>query len=226
MFFSFERKLSHLNSVEQRWRFFEMSRRSSRCVLRCCGRFVVYKHLVPLAVWKTNLMKQYYIIRNDQPAGPYTIEELATMGITPDTIVWAEDIVDWIPAYQVSELNSLFASTTAQTSPIYLEPSDRATEAPRYDTAGLEGRPSVRPPKPPTYLVWSILVTIFISRIIGIIALVYSVQVSSCYYAGNYEGAAHASRQARRWVRVPVYIVLGLLLAFLIEELIRWIVGA
>lgn len=143
------------------------------------------------------------------------------MGITPDTMVWAEDIVDWIPAYQVSELNSLFASTTAQTPPPYQEPSGRATEAPRYDTAGLEGWPSVRPPKPPTYLVWSILVTIFISRIIGIIALVYSVQVSSCYYAGNYEGAAHASRQARRWLRVPVYIVLGLLLAFFIGELIR-----
>lgn len=166
-------------------------------------------------------MKQYYIIRNDQPAGPYTLEELAAMEITPDTIVWAEDIVDWIPAYQVSELNSLFASTTAQTPPPYQEPSGRATEAPRYDTAGLEGRPSVRPPMPPTYLVWSILVTIFISRIIGIIALVYSVQVSSCYYAGNYEGAAHASRQARRWLRVPVYIVLGLLLAFFIGELIR-----
>lgn len=166
-------------------------------------------------------MKQYYIIRNDQPAGPYTIEELAAMEITPDTMVWAEDIVDWIPAYQVSELNSLFASTTAQTPPPYQEPAGRATEAPRYDTTGPKYRPSVPPPKPPTYLVWSILVTIFISRIIGIIALVYSVQVSSCYYAGNYEGAAHASRQARRWVRVPVYIVLGLLLAFFIGELIR-----
>ncbi len=74
---------------------------------------------------------------------------------------------------------------------------------------------------PPTYLVWSILVTIFLSRIIGIIAIVYSVRVSSCYYAGNYEGAAYASRQARLWVRVPAYIVLGLLLAFFIGELIR-----
>ena len=170
-------------------------------------------------------MKQYYIIQNDQPAGPYTIEELATMEITPDTMVWAEDIVDWIPAYQVSELNSLFASTTAQTPP-YQGPSGRATEAPRYDTAGLEGWPSARPPMPPTYLVWSILVTIFFCRIAGIVAIVYSTQVSSCYHAGNYEEAAYASRQARWWVRVPAFIYLAFLLAFLIEELIRWIVGA
>lgn len=170
-------------------------------------------------------MKQYYIIRNDQPAGPYTIEELATMGITPDTIVWAEDIVDWIPAYQVSELNSLFASTSAQTPPPYQEPSSQATEALRYDTIGPKARPSVPPPMPPTYLVWSILVTIFLCRIAGIVAIVYSIQVSSRYYAGNYEGAAYASRQARWWVRLPAFIYLGLFLVGLIGGLIAWIIN-
>lgn len=168
-------------------------------------------------------MKQYYIIRNDQPAGPYTIEELAAMGITPDTIVWAEDIVDWIPAYQVNELTSLFGSTTAQTPPPYQETSGRATQAPRYDTTSPEDRPTVRPPMPPTYLVWSILVTIFLCRIAGIVAIVYSTQVSSCYYAGNYEGAAYASRQARLWVRIPAFIFLGLFLVGLIGGLLGWI---
>lgn len=168
-------------------------------------------------------MKQYYIIRNDQPAGPYTIEELAAMGIKPDTIVWAEDIADWIPAYQVAELTSLFASTTAQTPSPYQVPYRQATEAPRYDTTGPEARPSARPPMPPTYLTWSILVTIFLSRIIGIIAIVYSTQVSSCYYAGNYEGAAHASRQARLWVRIPAFIYLGLFLVGLIGGLLGWL---
>ncbi len=78
---------------------------------------------------------------------------------------------------------------------------------------------------PPTYLVWSILVTIFLSRIIGIIAIVYSIQVSSRYYAGNYEGAAYASRQARLWIRVPAYIFLVMLLAFLIGGLLGWIIN-
>ena len=145
------------------------------------------------------------------------------MGIKPDTIVWAEDIADWIPAYQVAELTSLFASTTAQTPSPYQVPYRQATEAPRYDTTGPEARPSARPPMPPTYLTWSILVTIFLSRIIGIIAIVYSTQVSSCYYAGNYEGAAHASRQARLWVRIPAFIYLGLFLVGLIGGLLGWL---
>lgn len=147
------------------------------------------------------------------------------MGITPDTIVWAEDIADWIPAYQVNELTSLFASTTAQAPP-YQVPYSQATEAPSYNTTVPKARPSVRPPMPPTYLVWSILVTIFLSRIIGIIAIVYSIQVSSRYYAGNYEGAAYASRQARLWVRVPAYIFLGLFLVGLIGGLLGWIINA
>ena len=141
------------------------------------------------------------------------------MGIAPDTMVWAEDIVDWIPAYQVSELNSLFASTTAQTPPPYQEPSGQATEAPRYDTTGPKAQPTVRPPMPPTYLVWSILVTIFLCRIAGIVAIVYSMQVSSRYYAGNYEGAAYASRQARLWIRIPAFTYLGLFLVGLIGGL-------
>ena len=145
------------------------------------------------------------------------------MEITPDTIVWAEDIVDWIPAYQVNELTSLFASTSAQTPPPYQETSGRDTEAPRYDTTGPEARPSARPPMPPTYLTWSILVTIFLCRIAGIVAIVYSTQVSSCYYAGNYEGAAHASRQARLWVRIPAFIYLGLFLVGLIGGLLGWL---
>ena len=123
----------------------------------------------------------------------------------------------------MNEHTSLYRSTTAQTPPPYQETSGRATQAPRYDTTSPEDRPTVRPAMPPTYLVLSILVTIFLCRIAGIVAIVYSTQVSSCYYAGNYEGAAHASRQARRWVRVPVYIVLGLFLVGLIGGLLGWI---
>ena len=50
-------------------------------------------------------MKQYYIIRNDQQAGPYTLEELAAMEITPDTMVWSEGMTDWTPAHQVNAVS-------------------------------------------------------------------------------------------------------------------------
>ena len=156
-------------------------------------------------------MKQYYIIRNDQPAGPYTIEELAAMGITPDTIVWAEDIADWIPAYQVNELNSLF-TRSAQTPPSYNAPSYGAPAAPQYHREPQYSRPpqyntpAEQPPMPPTYLAWSIAVTILCCLIGGIVAIVYSSQVSSRYIAGDYQGAEYASRQARIWIIVSACV--------------------
>lgn len=148
------------------------------------------------------------------------------MAITPDTMVWMEGEADWRPAGSVGELQSLFVSSTGQEPPLYESPSYGDPQPLATSAVWQREKTFERPPKPRTYLAWSIVVALLFSRIIGIIALVYSVQVSSCYYAGNYEGAAYASRQARRWVRVPAYIFLVLLLAFLIEELIRWIVGA
>ena len=158
-------------------------------------------------------MKQYYIIRNDQQAGPYTLEELAAMEITPDTVVWTEGMTDWAPAREVSELNSLF-TRSAQTPPSYNAPSYGAPAAPQYHREPQYSRPpqyntpAEQPPMPPTYLAWSIAVTILCCLIGGIVAIVYSSQVSSRYIAGDYQGAEYASRQARIWIIVSACVVI------------------
>ena len=165
-------------------------------------------------------MKQYYIIRNEQQAGPYTLEELASMAITPDTIVWTEGMADWAPAREVSQLQSLFAPT-AQTPPHYSAPTygmptaphyssapqyDSAPQyhssAPQYNSATPQGAPEQRPPMPPNYLAWSIAVTLLCCLVGGIVAIVYSTQVSSRYLMGDYEGAEDSSRKARTWIIV------------------------
>lgn len=74
-------------------------------------------------------------------------------------------------------------------------------------------------PMPPTYLIWSILVTVFCCFIPGILAIIFSSQVSSRYYNGDIEGAWRASRRAELWIIFSVVIgVLGatLYLPFLI----------
>lgn len=68
-------------------------------------------------------------------------------------------------------------------------------------------------PMPSTYLIWSILVTVFCCFIPGIIAIIFSSQVSSRYYAGDMEGARRASRMAEIWIIVS--FVLGVLTATL-----------
>lgn len=54
----------------------------------------------------------YFIIVNDTQQGPYTIEELRQRHIDASTLVWAEGMAQWTPAWQVEELKTLFNATT------------------------------------------------------------------------------------------------------------------
>lgn len=160
-------------------------------------------------------MKQYYIIRNNHPAGPYTLEELTTISITPDTMVWTEDLEDWTPACQISELDTLFAPSSQTSS---------RSKRPTYEyTPTAESFPPERPPMPPNYLAWSILVAIFCCRIGGIVAIVYSAQVSSRYLSGDYEGALKYSRNARTWIMISVGAIVVYFFIFLAVSLIGWL---
>lgn len=66
---------------------------------------------------------------------------------------------------------------------------------------------------PSTYLIWSVLATVFCCFIPGIVAIIFSSQVSSRYYSGDVEGAKRASDRAQIWIIVS--FVLGVLSATL-----------
>lgn len=56
------------------------------------------------------MTRQYWIIVDEQPTGPYTREQLAALGtLRHDTRVWYESLTDWIEAAQVADLAPLFA---------------------------------------------------------------------------------------------------------------------
>ncbi len=61
------------------------------------------------------------------------------------------------------------------------------------------------PPK--SWLIESILVTIFCCSYfpITIIGIVYATKVESRFYAGDYEGALAASREAARWTKIGFF---------------------
>lgn len=66
-----------------------------------------------------------------------------------------------------------------------------------------------REPMPPTYMLWAILSTICCCFPAGIVALFFSMSVSSKYYAGDIERARRNSRMTEIWIIVSV--VLGLI---------------
>lgn len=78
-----------------------------------------------------------------------------------------------------------------------------------------------QPQAPPSnYLVFAILATIFCSKIIGIVSIVFAAQVNSKWNAGDFEGAVTASKNAKLWawisvsVGVAIVIIMGMLTTF------------
>jgi hypothetical protein len=65
------------------------------------------------------------------------------------------------------------------------------------------------PAAPPNYLVWTILATVLLFWPLGIFSIVFSTQVNKKWAAGDYEGAAAASRKAKNFAIATA--VVGLL---------------
>lgn len=53
-------------------------------------------------------MNKYYIATDNQPQGPFTVQELKQRGITKNTDVWCDGMPDWAPASTVAELAPLW----------------------------------------------------------------------------------------------------------------------
>ena len=80
-------------------------------------------------------MATYYIVENNQQAGPFTLDQLAAKGITPETNVWTDGMANWTPASQVTELQALFAPQPAQQPAPQPEPRPQAEAQPQYQNS-------------------------------------------------------------------------------------------
>lgn len=69
--------------------------------------------------------------------------------------------------------------------------------------------------RPDTYLVWSILATLFCCLPMGVAAIVKSVQVDKLYNQGDYAGAQKASDDAKNYAIISAVLgfVLGIIMA-------------
>ena len=56
-------------------------------------------------------MKKYYLIKDEQQQGPYSIEELQSLNIKPSTLIWADMLTDWTTAKDVPELAAILPKT-------------------------------------------------------------------------------------------------------------------
>lgn len=136
------------------------------------------------------------------------IEKKATASPTPPPTPHGTQNEQWAEVLKVDydAEEAARRATNAETRASISGPSN--TPAPRQRPPQYHSEPM-----PPTYLLWAVVMTVFCCLIPGIIAIIYSSQVSSKYLAGDIEGARRASRRAEGWIIAS--FVLGVLSATL-----------
>ncbi len=69
----------------------------------------------------------YFVIINGGQQGPYSVEQLRGLQLSSDTLVWAEGMPQWVPAWQVEELKAIiYQRQQAGTPPPPPPPVDAA----------------------------------------------------------------------------------------------------
>ncbi|NVO18579.1 MAG: CD225/dispanin family protein [Bacteroidetes bacterium] len=141
--------------------------------------------------------------------GPFSLEQLKDKNITPATRMWHAGMSGWAPASELPELAELLSGRAGMPPPpqeIPRQPSYTTSPQPVYSVN--------RPPK--TWLVESILVTLFCCLPFGIAGIIYAAKVESRHYAGDYQGALQASSEAGKWTKIGFWIGIGILILYII----------
>lgn len=173
----------------------------------------------------------YFIIENGQQVGPLTIDQLRSKDITGETNVWREGMAQWGKAKDIPEIASILQlGTTPPPPPCTPNYSQHSQQPPQYG----HNTPQPTQPCPDNHLGLSIAATI-ITLIccfplpIGIIALVYSLNVENKWKQGNYDKASNNAKNAKGWaigsiiaaaVIVAIYLVIYAILGVAFFEII------
>lgn len=137
--------------------------------------------------------KMYYYRNGDHQVGPVSLDQMRGV-VTPGTYVWAEGMANWQTVSQLPELMyQLGFSVPSQPQPQpQMQSSASPYQQPQYNT-NMGGS---MPPKPDNHMVLSII-TIFLCQVLGIIALVMSLQSDTAYKSGDYDGAVKKAKTAK-----------------------------
>lgn len=120
-------------------------------------------------------MTTYYILEQGHKKGPFSLQELKKKNIQPTTYIWTLGMDDWTEAKEITELSDL-----------------------------LQEIPPPVPPMPYSFLVPSILATIFCCFPFGVAGIINALKVSEAYRIGNYTRAKDYSEGAEEWCKMAL----------------------
>jgi len=145
---------------------------------------------------------EYHYTEGGTNFGPFSLEQLKQQPINRNTLIWYTGLPAWKPAYEIPELASWFGAPPAQGPPPVNQPYGQS--------------PAQKQVVPKTWLLESILVTIFCCLPFGIAGIVFASRVESKFYSGDVSGALQASQDAAKWTKLGFWIGMVVIILYLI----------
>lgn len=139
----------------------------------------------------------HYINSQGKQCGPIEEHQLASLGVTEETLVWTKGMSAWQPAGKVIAVEVLNPQVRV-TPPV----GGGATCEPQPPITGGGGEGNITPKRqipPENYLVWAILSTLLCCMPLGIVSIVFATNVNKHWLRGDYAAAEKASEQAKTW---------------------------
>ncbi|MDD2476849.1 MAG: CD225/dispanin family protein [Dysgonamonadaceae bacterium] len=155
-------------------------------------------------------MKKYFYTDGTNKFGPFSLIELGEKNINGQTLIWFHGLSEWSPACNFPELYDVFVSSPP---PITFQSS--------VSNSQLDNINYLQPPK--TWLVESILATLFCCLPLGIVGIVNATKVESRFYVKDYDGALQASADAAKWAKLSFGIGIAVGVIYFIVALITGI---
>lgn len=171
-----------------------------------------------------------WIHLNGVQEGPFDEGSLPLDRMTPSTPVWYEGLPYWMPATKApvtAEILARHYSQDPQAQPIPtpstdIRPADGLANQVLGEPQGIKypqmqetprGQQQMQqtPKCPPTYIIWSVLLTVLCCNVIGIIPIITGVSVTSKYNNYNFEGARRSSQTTEWWLMITIVTSLMML---------------
>jgi len=95
---------------------------------------------------------EYYLVVDNQQRGPFTVAQLATRPITPESLVWTAGMENWAAASSIPILAALFKTPEKVVSIPVINPAtaSNGTNSSITDTSGVNKKPSTTSTKKTT----------------------------------------------------------------------------
>jgi hypothetical protein len=145
---------------------------------------------------------EYHYTEGGANFGPFSLEQLKQQPINRNTLIWYTGLPAWKPVYEIPELASWFGAPPVQGPPPVNQPYGQSAAQKQL--------------VPKTWLLESILVTIFCCLPFGIAGIVFAARVESKFYSGDVNGALQASRDAGKWTKLGFWIGMVVIILYLI----------